>query len=544
MDEKVKERDEKRRADLAAAVQRCFEESQLTGTVVITKKSALGDEGIPLVATQLETFDGISRLSICHHGIGPLGAQELAQALRLTTTLKYLNLSNNAIESKGAEMLASALCKLDTLETLMLSDNGIGPSFPRGLCKCTSLTELHLQHNQMTDLDTEISLHPFLKHLELAGNPFKASCKRLLTMDTESVLEVMLDGVLSTTNTKCNEVGIDNPDGTRVMFPIYELGVDLPSRWNARPGVLAELLKKYTDLKTLNGLAEWPVPPLVPLDTWDLSDKLLNAEYECVFIGNRLSLPNTITTLKMNNTNFCGQGAIALAECVKVAQHLIELQIMKCQWNDTVTAAANSVANRKTLTALNGLALLEEETVWDLRGELNDRVEIFYVARMIIDRKQTLTALDLRENEFVPMEAARITGAIQQASALTSLNGLAPLDEETTWDLRKRLLDGRLVNLDRETNYASMVSSTQFMASIRAGPGFTSLRHLKKKTIGTLPFELCFLQNRMTTHPGVLELTLAENGLGDVRLKQMSDFFLGAGRTLEVLHLKDRKSVV
>eukprot|EP00961_Rhodomonas_salina_P283808 3835538-Rhodomonas_salina.1 len=134
MDEKVKERDEKRRADLAAAVQRCFEESQLTGTVVITKKSALGDEGIPLVATQLETFDGISRLSICHHGIGPLGAQELAQALRLTTTLKYLNLSNNAIESKGAEMLASALCKLDTLETLMLSDNGIGPSFPRGLC--------------------------------------------------------------------------------------------------------------------------------------------------------------------------------------------------------------------------------------------------------------------------------------------------------------------------------------------------------------------------------------------------------------------------
>eukprot|EP00961_Rhodomonas_salina_P287491 3884335-Rhodomonas_salina.2 len=206
------------------------------------------------------------------------------------------------------------------------------------------------------------------------------------------------------------------------MFPIYELGVDLPSRWNARPGVLAELLKKYTDLKTLNGLAEWPVPPLVPLDTWDLSDKLLNAEYECVFIGNRLSLPNTITTLKMNNTNFCGQGAIALAECVKVAQHLIELQIMKCQWNDTVTAAANSVANRKTLTALNGLALLEEETVWDLRGELNDRVEIFYVARMIIDRKQTLTALDLRENEFVPMEAARITGAIQQVGCTVSVD--------------------------------------------------------------------------------------------------------------------------
>jgi hypothetical protein len=60
------------------------------------------------------------------NGIAGPGAQKVAEALQVNTTLEELQLAWNCIVEHGAKALADALCVNTTLTALDMSANGIG----------------------------------------------------------------------------------------------------------------------------------------------------------------------------------------------------------------------------------------------------------------------------------------------------------------------------------------------------------------------------------------------------------------------------------
>jgi len=82
--------------------------------------------------------ENITTLELFGHDIGGKGAEELADALKVNSTLRWLYLNNNNIGDKGAEALADALKVNTTLRWLYLWENNIGDKGAEELAKAKS----------------------------------------------------------------------------------------------------------------------------------------------------------------------------------------------------------------------------------------------------------------------------------------------------------------------------------------------------------------------------------------------------------------------
>ena len=131
----------------------------------------LGDEGAKALAEMLRgngTESGgtvnttLEHVDLCNCSIGPVGAQHLAQALRVNTSVKTLNLSYNPLGDEGAKALAEMLGRNGaessgtvntTLEHVDLSRCSIGPvgaqHLAQALCMNTSIRTLALSGNPL-----------------------------------------------------------------------------------------------------------------------------------------------------------------------------------------------------------------------------------------------------------------------------------------------------------------------------------------------------------------------------------------------------------
>ena len=161
--------------------------SKRTGAVQIGKQSLeLGDAGATALANDLRAWQQesastmvpaaqpasmpITSLSVCNHAIGLEGATALGAALCGNAILLELHLDHNCLGPAGAAALCHDLVSVTRLHTLRLANNAIGPDFPEDLARCTSLTHLHLQHNDLRNVSIELCNHPSLVKLELTGN--------------------------------------------------------------------------------------------------------------------------------------------------------------------------------------------------------------------------------------------------------------------------------------------------------------------------------------------------------------------------------------
>ena len=121
----------------------------------------LGGNGAESSGTVNTTLEHVV-LSNCD--TGPVGAQHLAQALRVNTSAKTLNLSDNLLGDEGAKALAEMLggngaessgTVNTTLEHVYLSDCNIGPvgaqHLAQALCVNTSVKTLDLSRNPLGD---------------------------------------------------------------------------------------------------------------------------------------------------------------------------------------------------------------------------------------------------------------------------------------------------------------------------------------------------------------------------------------------------------
>lgn len=124
----------------------------------------------------------ILTLSLTDDSIGDGGAQRLARALRVNTSLTSSALDGNHIGPSGAEAIASSLTKNPSLTNLSLSRDEIGDGGAQAFAELLAdgrsfVTKLNLGDNRISDVGAKrlawaIQAVSRLAELDLSGNPF------------------------------------------------------------------------------------------------------------------------------------------------------------------------------------------------------------------------------------------------------------------------------------------------------------------------------------------------------------------------------------
>ena len=141
----------------------------------------LGDEGAEGVAEALRRKRQSARaIGVHHNGIGARGCAAIVDALRKTHgELRELAVYTNEVGVGGAEALATLVETHATLEVLDVGGNRIGDDGCAAIAEAirrsvttSRLIELHLDHNQITDVGAEVLLRAMAARRE-ANNPMR-----------------------------------------------------------------------------------------------------------------------------------------------------------------------------------------------------------------------------------------------------------------------------------------------------------------------------------------------------------------------------------
>jgi hypothetical protein len=95
----------------------------LTALSMVYAAISIGDAGAEAIAKALKVNSSLTDLYLMHNAIGDPGAKAIAKALESNCTLTKMNLCHNAIGDAGAEALAKALDVNRTLKVLHLRGN-------------------------------------------------------------------------------------------------------------------------------------------------------------------------------------------------------------------------------------------------------------------------------------------------------------------------------------------------------------------------------------------------------------------------------------
>ncbi|KJE94543.1 hypothetical protein CAOG_05175 [Capsaspora owczarzaki ATCC 30864] len=127
----------------------------------------IGDVGAHAIAQALKVNTTVTKLYLLRNQIGDVGAQAIAEALKGNTTLTHVNLFHNHIGDAGAQAIAEALKGNTKLTKLYLGWNRVGDagalSISEALQKNTTLRNLNLAENRIGYVEETVlrhSIHP------------------------------------------------------------------------------------------------------------------------------------------------------------------------------------------------------------------------------------------------------------------------------------------------------------------------------------------------------------------------------------------------
>ncbi|KAB0347595.1 hypothetical protein FD754_012452 [Muntiacus muntjak] len=101
--------------------------------------NSIGDGGAKALAEALMVNQGLKSLDLRENSISPEGAQDLARALRTNSTLKSLDLTANLLHDQGAQAVAEAVRENHTLTSLHLQWNFIQAGAAKALGQALQL---------------------------------------------------------------------------------------------------------------------------------------------------------------------------------------------------------------------------------------------------------------------------------------------------------------------------------------------------------------------------------------------------------------------
>lgn len=164
-----------------------------------TKTLAIGFDHPLMQAVHIEqiaTLKHLHTLHVSRHGMGELGAANIAALHRL----RVLHIASNQLRRRGIQHLA----KLSRLQTLDVSDNGLDHDDARIISTLRSLSELHIDSNNvgpvgarhLVDLEALHTLSIHTNKLGIEGAAQVARMRGLVTLDIRAN-QILSPGALS-----------------------------------------------------------------------------------------------------------------------------------------------------------------------------------------------------------------------------------------------------------------------------------------------------------------------------------------------------------
>ncbi|XP_011270487.1 hypothetical protein, variant 1 [Capsaspora owczarzaki ATCC 30864] len=138
-----------------------------------------GDAGAQAIAVALKVNTTLTKIDLHGNQIGEVGAQAIAEALKVNTTLTKLYLRGNRVGDAGAQAIAEALKVNTTLTKLYLQYNQIGHVGAQAIADAlkvnTTLTQFDLQDNQIGRVGAQaiadaLKVNTKLTQFDLRGN--------------------------------------------------------------------------------------------------------------------------------------------------------------------------------------------------------------------------------------------------------------------------------------------------------------------------------------------------------------------------------------
>ncbi|KAI8805614.1 hypothetical protein BJ742DRAFT_901591 [Cladochytrium replicatum] len=157
-------------------------QKNLGGKEIVMKHHGLGPKGAQAIAEVLETNTTLTMLDLSDNWIES-GGEFIGKSLHTNYTLTHLNLSNNRLGAKGGKEMAEMLRENNTLKTLILRGNKLtdreAECFAGGLRDNSCLQVLDLSYNQIGDIGAIALGHGLggndaLKELNLAWNNIRS----------------------------------------------------------------------------------------------------------------------------------------------------------------------------------------------------------------------------------------------------------------------------------------------------------------------------------------------------------------------------------
>ncbi|XP_067040240.1 NLR family CARD domain-containing protein 3-like isoform X2 [Acropora muricata] len=219
----------------------------------------IGDEGANSLAQALRVNTSLSLLNLSFNFIGVAGAISLARALRVNTSLSSLDLSRNSVGDEGASSLAEALKVNTSVSSLNLGNNSIGDEGANSLAQAlrvnSSLSSLNLSTNSISgeganSLAQALRVNTYLSSLDLYSNSIGGEGAKSLAQ------ALRVNSSLSSLDLKSNSIGAEGAkslaQALRVNSSLSSLDLKSNSIGAEGANSLAQALRVNTSLSSLD----------------------------------------------------------------------------------------------------------------------------------------------------------------------------------------------------------------------------------------------------------------------------------------------------
>ena len=336
---------------------------------------SMGEEETLAMAVMLKFNRALKKLNICENSVGERGALAIAEMLKYNTTLKVLDMRFNSICERGALAMAESLEQNTTLSVLNMSGNSVGWGAIALLKYNTTLTELYISHNQISEegcqemaevlkhnatltvLDISMNSLGFEGALAMAEMLKHNKTLEVLDMSGNSVGEwgaVVLAEMLKY-NTNLTELHMSQNiicvEGVRAMAEMLThnttlMELDISKNLVGIEGalIMAEMLKHNTTLRELNmsvnSVGDMGAIAMAEVLYYNTSLTVLNMSENSIEVnralamGEMLNHNTSLEKLHMHDTTIGDEGAIILVMSLAMNHHLKKLYISYKYWKE------------------------------------------------------------------------------------------------------------------------------------------------------------------------------------------------------------------
>ena len=327
-----------------------------TLTTIDLSWNHIGEAGAQALAEALKINTSVTTIALYQNNIGDAGAQALAEALKTNTSVKEIDLKGNNIGEAGAQALAEALKINTSVTTIALYQNNIGDAGEQAVQQIMAYTS----RNELEQLLQRIRANdPTLTTINLSYKDIGAAGAQALAEALKTNTSV------TTINLHYNNIG---DAGSQALAKALKTNTSVTTIYlfennigDAGAQALAEALKTNTSVTkiylTNNKIGAAGAQALAEVLKTNTSVTKINLSSNKIrdagaqALAEALKTNTTVSTIDLHDNKIGDAGAQSLAEALKTNTSLTEIDLRRNDLRNNFQIPINDSLKRNLTNA-------------------------------------------------------------------------------------------------------------------------------------------------------------------------------------------------